>query len=415
MDYDELLELAMELGYQLQMCGAETYRVEESINRLLNAYGVQGEVFAIPNSLIVSMDIPNERPRTRMRRIPYHGTDLDSVEQFNGLCRRLCAETPPPTEAIEQIKAVKKHVFPLPAKIGAYFCAAAGFTVFSGGNLLDGLCGGICGVVTGLLVLFFDNLKTNTFFKTIASGFVLAFLAYCLGGIGLADNVDAAIIGALMLLVPGLLFTNSVRDIIYGDINSGVNRLVEVMIIAVALAMGTAASLHLSRFLWNPAAAGPLHSWPLWIQCLACSIGSLGFAMLFNIHGPGTLLCVLGGIFCWSSYSLALYLGCTDTMGFFIAAMVSSLYAEIMARIRKYPATSYLIVSIFSLIPGGSIYFTMDHMVQGNLAAFSQTGLHTIALAGSLAVGILLVSTAFRMWGVWRYRKKGIPPQNAPG
>ena len=89
MDYDELLELAMELGYQLQMCGAETYRVEESINRLLNAYGVQGEVFAIPNSLIVSMDIPNERPRTRMRRIPYHGTDLDSVEQFNGLCRRL--------------------------------------------------------------------------------------------------------------------------------------------------------------------------------------------------------------------------------------------------------------------------------------------------------------------------------------
>ena len=77
-----------------------------------------------------------------------------------------------------------------------------------------------------------------------------------------------------------------------------------------------------------------------------------------------------------------------------------------MARIRKCPATSYLLVALFPLVPGADIYYTMDYAVRGNTDAFLQHGLHTGAIAGTLAVGILLVSTAFRMWGVWRHHTK---------
>ena len=51
MDYDVLLELTTDLGYRLAMNGAETFRVEESIRRILSAYGLESEVFAIPNCL----------------------------------------------------------------------------------------------------------------------------------------------------------------------------------------------------------------------------------------------------------------------------------------------------------------------------------------------------------------------------
>ena len=79
MDYNLLLDNATDLGYELAMSGAETYRVEESINRVLASYGVESEVFAIPNCLTVSIETPDGRPMTRMRRIGFHGNDLNRV------------------------------------------------------------------------------------------------------------------------------------------------------------------------------------------------------------------------------------------------------------------------------------------------------------------------------------------------
>ena len=69
-----------------------------------------------------------------------------------------------------------------------------------------------------------------------------------------------------------------------------------------------------------------------------------------------------------------------------------------MARFRKFPAISYLVISLLPLIPGAGIYYTMNYAVQGNMTAFSESGTQTIALAGAMAVGILIISTAFRIW-----------------
>lgn len=407
MDYDELLEAALELGYQMALCGAETYRVEESVRRMLKSYGTHGEVWAIPNCIIISMDTGDECPRTRMRRIPNHGTDLDGVERFSALSRRLCAQRPSLPEAMELLAQARagKRVYPLAVQLGADFLAAGGFTVFSGGRLTDFFGSGLCGIATGLCLRAMGRLNTNTFFKTVVSGFIMALLACMLERAGAASNVDAVIIGALMILVPGLLFINSVRDVIYGDTNSGINRLVEVLIIAVALAVGTGAAVSLSRTLFGAAERMSTQSWPLPLECLACFIGCLGFAGLFNLHGRGVWLCVTGSILCWLTYRLGLHLGCTDLMSFFLASLAASFYAEIMARVRKFPAASYLIVSLFPLIPGGGIYYAMDHMVRGELNEFTATGLHTAGIAGVMAVAIILVATLFRMWGMRNKRK----------
>ena len=79
MDYYLLLEVAVDLGYALAMAGAETYRVEDTVHRILSAYGLESEIFAIPNCLIVSIETPAGKPMTRMRRMGQHGNDLDAV------------------------------------------------------------------------------------------------------------------------------------------------------------------------------------------------------------------------------------------------------------------------------------------------------------------------------------------------
>ena len=104
MNYDTLLKFTTDLGYRLAMCGAETFRVEESVNLIMQSYGIKAEVFAIPNNLTVSIETPDGKPMTLMRRIGYHGNDLDSVERYTNLSRRVCKETPSPEEAVQWLK-----------------------------------------------------------------------------------------------------------------------------------------------------------------------------------------------------------------------------------------------------------------------------------------------------------------------
>ena len=407
MDYNTLLDLATDLGYELAMSGAETFRIEESITRVLSSYGVQAEAFAIPNYLVVSIITDSGKPNTRMRRIGQHGNDLDSVEKFNGLSRALCNRKPEPKIGLEWLKMVKsqKIFYSRPAIYLGNFLGALGFALFFGGNWTDGICAGICGLLVGFITQFLEDMKANHFFRTIAAAFAMSLLAYIMSVIGIAPNVDAVVIGTLMLLVPGLLFTNAMRDIIYGDTNSGVNRIVQVLLIAVALALGTGAAWNVIASIWGApvSAESIVHS--LGAQCLYSFLGCLGFAFLFNIHGPGALLCTLGGVLAWILYDVVYRISGSDLIAYFWAALGSSFYAEIMARIRKCPAIAYLVVAIFPLIPGAGVYYTMNYAVQGQMDAFASSGMHTAATAGIIAVGILLASTVFRMWTLWKVNK----------
>jgi len=409
MNYDTLLKFTTDLGYRLAMCGAETFRVEESISLIMDSYGLKAEVFAIPNNLTVSIETPDGKPMTRMRRIGYHGNDLDSVERYTNLSRRVCKETPDAQTAVQWLKETDASLLRYNRlwELFGNMLGAAGFSYFFGGNLLDCIFAALCGLVVGLVGMVTDKLNANTFFRTIIASFLMALVAYGLAAFKIVHNADTTIIGTLMILVPGLLFTNAMRDIIYGDINSGVNRIVQVFLIAAAIALGTAAAWNATSLLiGSPANISALEHTPLF-QLIACFFGCMGFVILFNIHGPGGLLCALGGTIAWGVYLLCLHSTGDDLTAYFWAAIAASLYSELMARIRKYPAISYLVISIFPLIPGASVYYTMTYAVRNEMEAFADKLMHTAAIAGAIAVGVILISTLFRMWTIWkRHRKK---------
>lgn len=408
MDNETLLDMAADLGYELAIAGAETFRVEETVSRVLAAYDLQAEVFAIPNLLIVSMRQEDGHNITRVRRIGSHDNDLDAVEKFNGLSRILCTQKPSPEKAQEMLCQVTENrlYYSVPGLYLGAFLGGAGFCLFFGGSLADCLCSGICGIVISLVQNFLTKRRVNAFFQTIAAAFLMAVLAYAMGALGLARNPDAVTIGALMLLVPGLLFTNAMRDIIYGDTNSGVNRIVQVFLIGVAIALGTATAWRLVTLLWGAPYSVSAVDYSIATQCIFAFISCCGFAVLFNIHGPGMLLCALGGALSWAVYLLVLETGSTDLAAYFWSGLFSSIYSEIMARIRKCPAISYLVISIFPMIPGAGVYRAMSHALQREMDAFAKTGLHTAAIAGILAVGILLGSTVFRMYSDWHAKKQ---------
>ena len=121
------------MGRKLMESGAEIYRVEESVSRLLSAYGVQAQVFAIPNCLIVSVTAPEGQPITQMYRIPAHGTDIELLERCNDLCRQLCREVPPLEEALARVEKLEAHRRQFPAAVVlllGYMMASCFFSLF---------------------------------------------------------------------------------------------------------------------------------------------------------------------------------------------------------------------------------------------------------------------------------------------
>ena len=402
--YEELLEFAVSLANKLQACGAETYRVEETINRIIEAYGVERvDAFVIPSSIMASLETDDGKILTKIRRLKSSETMLDGVERYSALCRRICTEKPSMQEARALLRETEKKVcrYPLPIYYLAAFLIGVGFGVFFGGGILEALAAGVCGLAIGVVTRFMGKLHANLFFTSFVCSFILGFLANTFTAIGFGKNADITVIGAIMILVPGFLFTNSLRDVIYGDTMSGLNRLVQVLIIGVVLAFGTSSGVSLARHIF-PNFVFTLEpiDHPLWIQCIAGLVGTLGFGLMFNMHGRGIPFALLGSIISWPVCVLCMRLGLAEPIAYLIAAAVSCFYAEIMARIRKFPATSYLMCALVPLIPGSGIYYTMDFIRQNKLADAYDRGMLTAAIAGSMAVGVLLVSTGFRMWGV---------------
>ncbi|MDW7658549.1 MAG: threonine/serine exporter family protein [Bacillota bacterium] len=135
-----------------------------------------------------------------------------------------------------------------------------------------------------------------------------------------------------------------------------------------------------------------------YISCLYAFIACLGFSLVFNLRGWNMLFAAAGGALGWFVYMLAAGLQ-NDLFQFFLAALALSAYAEGCARIQKAPITVFQIIAILPLVPGGGIYHTMEYAINGNTAAFLATGLHTLAIAGALSIGVLLVSTVVRLSG----------------
>ena len=135
--------------------------------------------------------------------------------------------------------------------------------------------------------------------------------------------------------------------------------------------------------------------WPM--PCVYAFLACAGFCLVFNIHGPGIAICGIGGALGWLVYLASALFTASDILCFLIAATAITLYSEIMARIRCGPVTGYLVIALLPLVPGGGIYETMRFCVQGDTQQFLSALVSTFGIAGALALGTVLGSSAIRI------------------
>ncbi|MCI8610052.1 MAG: threonine/serine exporter family protein [Firmicutes bacterium] len=382
---EALVSTALDLGEQLLQCGGEVARVEDTIRRLCHAYGADSvDVFTITSSIIVTAHFQSGDSVTQTRRISGLKFNLSALEALNDLSRRACSQRVEPEDIgmeLAQIGKMPKYDFL--QTCGIWALVASSFSIFFGGNLLDAIAAGVIAILLCMGQAVLTRLEINSYFATVlcsVAGGLLSNLVFA----EFPVNPAMINIGVIMLLIPGIALTNSIRDIFSGDTMSGILRCCEALVLSVAIAWGFAVTA-------SPSSEA-MTILPT-VQLLAAIFGSLGFSLLFNVRGSRLIWCCLGGGVAWAVVLVCEMMGLSEMMGFFVASMALTVYGEIMARLKHCPVTIFVATATIPLIPGGSLYNTMRLAMDEEWSAFSITGLHTAIYAILISAGILVVMT----------------------
>jgi uncharacterized membrane protein YjjP (DUF1212 family) len=237
-----LVSAILDIGEMLLISGAEVSRVEDTMIRIGKAYHFSSiDIFTITSSMVFTVHTEDGEIITQTRRVHSTHINMEKLERINALSRGVCENTLPLEELqlciknIENAKEYNKGI-----RLLAYPMISGSFAMFFGGSVFDAVASMMTGILLYLMIRIGDKMKIQSMVLNMISSFVTGIFAVVLISLGIGNSFDKIIIGNIMLLIPGIALTSSIRDMIKGDIISGLLGLSEALLRALAIAMGFA-------------------------------------------------------------------------------------------------------------------------------------------------------------------------------
>ena len=237
---EQYLYYAMTIGEQLLCCGAEVGRVEDTIRRICLAYGAtRADVFSITSSIVTTIYGEDFGICTQTRRVPGMSNDLGRLDDLHQLSRYICEYRQKPEEIQKGLEKIRdKQGYSFKTQILIYAVISGSFSVFFGGDVNDMIASALIGIALKLFEAFVKKGALNSLLTVLlccGAGGVLSNLTVL---IGLGHHADLISIGNIMLLIPGIAFTNSLRDMFSGDTITGLIRCMEALLLALVVGLG---------------------------------------------------------------------------------------------------------------------------------------------------------------------------------
>jgi len=258
MDTGAALKFAILAGETMLSSGAETYRVEDTMMRILRRCGVSDpESLCTSTGIFASAVDAKGNPAAMLRRVKNRGGNFARVAQVNELSRKFVEGKIDVDEAIAKLEVINatppySNIVRLVGSAIASMCFAAMF----GGSLMDAIAAFVSAFFMQIPVIALEKRNVAGVLRNIAGGSCGALFALILMSLGMGENLDYVIIGSIMPLVPGVSLTNAIRDILEGDLLSGSARILDAFLVAIGIAAGVGTVLTLWIFLFGAVAGG---------------------------------------------------------------------------------------------------------------------------------------------------------------
>ncbi|MGN0975297.1 MAG: threonine/serine exporter ThrE family protein, partial [Gemmiger sp.] len=228
------LTLITEAGRTLLENGGEVFRAQQTMEIMARSLGVEGfHVYVITNGIFASA---GDSPLTEIRHIPCTAVNLSRVEAVNELSRELAdgnLDLPAAEDRLQQIRTMPEYGTRVGTLAGAL--GSACFAYLFGGGPADMAAAFVAGVVEQMVTRLCVRLHISRIFSDIVAAAAAMAVALLCHGLFPVVNANYAIIGALMVLTPGVALVMGIRDFINGDYLSGTIRLINALFIAGCL------------------------------------------------------------------------------------------------------------------------------------------------------------------------------------
>ncbi|OPJ62600.1 threonine/serine ThrE exporter family protein [Clostridium oryzae] len=244
MNIENVSEIALTAGTILLENGAETYRIEKTISSICDAYGIEAECLAISNGVILSIKGEDSKCITSMKKVDNRNIDLYRIELINSFSRNL-KKTPLTFDEAKQVLDDIKNApnFNLPVRIAASCMTGFIYTLFFNGSIADGICSIVICLFTYILIDKLSKLGLFQFTEYYIAGAVIGFASLFASMSFSYISERNVITGSIMIVLPGVLLTNGIKDVIYGHFSSGISDFFRAIVIIAAIAAGVGTAL----------------------------------------------------------------------------------------------------------------------------------------------------------------------------
>ncbi|MDZ5474052.1 threonine/serine exporter family protein [Bacillus sp. 31A1R] len=238
----DIMEVCLLAGSIMLRSGAETYRVEDTMMRIAESFGVkESHSYVTPTGIIFSIE-GSEPTKTKLIRITDRTTDLYKVTRVNSISRKISSGELTLEKAYHLLKELETAnlTFSIKIQVLAAALASGCFLIMFQGDWVDFLPAFIAGGAGLWSVIYIHRLVPIKFFSEFLASLIIGLLSFIFVKTGIGQELDKIIIGAVMPLVPGLLLTNAVRDLMAGHLVSGLSKGAEAFLTAFAIGSGIA-------------------------------------------------------------------------------------------------------------------------------------------------------------------------------
>ncbi|MCI2110640.1 MAG: threonine/serine exporter family protein [Acidaminococcaceae bacterium] len=243
MTKNEVMEIAITSGKILLCNGAETYRVEDTMLRICAMRGMRDvSAFCTPSAIIISDE--SLKGNCYMARVTDRGVNLSLVSEINDISFGL--KTWPynftETMAILQEKLTRR-ARPIYIDIISAGFGGGGFAVMLGGGVKEFIAAFAGSAISMWIIKLLSPFKPSSFWSTTLAGAFISVVTILARKLFPNVNMELTIAGAIMPYLPGMAFTNGLRDYIAGDLISGNSRAGEAVFLVSGIVIGIAAVL----------------------------------------------------------------------------------------------------------------------------------------------------------------------------